>query len=169
MTMASSTTKPTAMLRAISDRLSRLKCRGSITAQAPSSANGITTLGISVARRSSRNRKITETTRTTVTSRVNFTSCTAARMVWVRSIRMWTSIPGGMLRSRPGSAFLIWSTVLMTFAPDSLRISRRTSLLLLKFGSELPFPANTQAPIWLFSTPRLAWPTSLSLTAAPLL
>ena len=58
--MASSTTKPTAMVRAISDRLSRLKCSASITAAVASSASGITALGISVARTSRRNRKITD-------------------------------------------------------------------------------------------------------------
>ncbi len=102
-------------------------------------------------------------------ARVVFTSLTAARMVWVRSIRMWTSMPGGMLRSRPGSAFSIWSAVLMTLAPASLRTSSSTSLLLLKSGSVLPLPANTQAPIWLFSTPMVASPTSPRRTAAPLL
>ncbi len=54
MTMASSTTKPTAMDMAISDRLSRLKFSASITPQVASSDSGMTTLGIRVARTSSR-------------------------------------------------------------------------------------------------------------------
>ena len=56
MTMASSTTKPTAMVRAISDRLSRLNLSGSITAVADSNARGMTALGINVARTLSRKR-----------------------------------------------------------------------------------------------------------------
>ena len=44
-TMASSTTKPTAMVSAISDRLSRLKLSRYIAADEPSSASGTVTLG----------------------------------------------------------------------------------------------------------------------------
>ena len=96
ITMASSTTKPTAMVRAINDKLSRLNFRGSITAVAASSASGMTALGMSVARTLSRKRKITITTRTMVISRVTFTSLTEALMVWVRSISTCSWMPGGM-------------------------------------------------------------------------
>ncbi len=66
MTMASSTTKPTAMVMAIRDRLSRLKPSGSMTAVVASKASGITTLGMTVALTLRRNRKITATTSTMV-------------------------------------------------------------------------------------------------------
>ncbi len=71
MTMASSTTKPAAMASAISDRLSRLKPSGSITAAALSSDSGNTALGISVARPLRRNRKITAITSAMVISSVD--------------------------------------------------------------------------------------------------
>ncbi len=45
MTIASSTTKPTAMVKAINERLSRLKLSGSMTAVAAGRASGITTYG----------------------------------------------------------------------------------------------------------------------------
>ena len=54
-TIASSTTKPTAMVIAISERLSRLKPSRYITAVAPASESGTTTAGISVARTLRRN------------------------------------------------------------------------------------------------------------------
>jgi hypothetical protein len=49
-TMASSTTKPVAMVSAISDRLSRLKPARYMTAKVPASDTGTATLGMSVAR-----------------------------------------------------------------------------------------------------------------------
>ena len=125
MTMASSTTKPTAMVIAMSDRLSRLNFSGSITAVVPRSASGITTLGISVARTLRRNRKITPTTRAMVISSVISTSVTEARMVWVRSARTWTPMAGGMSACRPGSALLILLTVWMTLAPGCLNTISR--------------------------------------------
>ena len=132
MTMASSTTKPTAMVSAISDRLSRLKFSASITARCASSASGITALGISVARTLRRNRKITITTSTMVISSVISTSLTEALMVWVRSTRMWMSMPGGMSACRPGSAASIRSTVLMTLAPGCLKMTSRMRLAALQ-------------------------------------
>jgi len=89
MTIASSTTKPTAMVIAMSERLSRLNPSGSMIAVVANRANGITALGIRVARTLRRNRKMTITTRTTVMSSVTFTSATDALIVCVRSIRTW--------------------------------------------------------------------------------
>ena len=63
MTMASSTTKPVEMVSAISDRLSRLKPSRYITASVPTSDSGTDRLGMMVAGRLRRNRKITSTTR----------------------------------------------------------------------------------------------------------
>ena len=62
-TMASSTTKPTARVSAISDRLSRLYPSRYITANVPTMDIGSARLGIAVARMFRRKRKITITTR----------------------------------------------------------------------------------------------------------
>ncbi len=146
MTMASSTTKPTAMVIAISDRLSRLKCSASITAQVESRQIGMMALGISVARTSRRNMKITITTSTMVISRVISTSRTEARMVWVRSASMVTFTAGGMSASRPGSALLMRSTVWMTLAPGCLKMISSTARPGTRFWSLLVTPGNIQAP-----------------------
>ena len=84
-TMASSTTKPTAMVSAISDRLSRLKFSRYIAPAEPISASGTVTLGMSVAQKFRRNSRITSTTRAMVRTSVNCTSATEARIVVVRS------------------------------------------------------------------------------------
>ena len=81
MTMASSTTKPVAMVSAMIERLLRLKPARYITASVPTSDSGTERLGISVARQSPRNRKITATTRTTAKESSICTSRTEARMV----------------------------------------------------------------------------------------
>ncbi len=140
MTMASSTTKPTAIDMAISDRLSRLKPAASITAVVPSSEIGITIAGMSVARTSRRNRKITPVTRKTVSSSVSSTSRTEARMVCVRSATMCMSMDGGMSAFSPGSAALIRLTVWMTFAPGCLKMIRRTARPPFSVGSSLAAP-----------------------------
>ena len=75
-TMASSTTKPTASVSAMSERLSRLKPSRYITAKVPTSDIGSARLGIMVAREFRRKRKITITTRQSARKRVNFTSLT---------------------------------------------------------------------------------------------
>ena len=80
ITMASSTTKPTASVSAISDRLSRLKSSAHITQQVPISENGRASDGMAVARTLRRNRKITMTTRNNVSSIVNLTSFTDSSM-----------------------------------------------------------------------------------------
>ncbi len=94
--MASSTTKPTAMVSAMSERLSRLKFIRYIAANEPESASGTVTLGMSVAQKFRRNSKITITTRQIVSTRVNSTSATDARMVVVRSRMVSTLTAGGM-------------------------------------------------------------------------
>jgi hypothetical protein len=86
ITIASSTTKPTEIVSAISERLSRLKPTRYMTAAVPSSASGTVTLGISVAGTLRRKTKITITTSAIVSISVNSTSCTEARIVCVRSI-----------------------------------------------------------------------------------
>src|SRR5215510_8244208 len=94
-TIASSTTKPTAMVSAISDKLSRLKLNMYIAAHEPSSAGGTVMLGITVAQKLRRNSRTTSTTRAMVNASVNWTSCTEARMVVVRSRMVSTLMAGG--------------------------------------------------------------------------
>ena len=106
-TMASSTTKPTEIVSAISDRLSRLKPHRYIVANEPSSASGTVMPGMSVAQKLRRNSRITITTRKMVSSRVNSTSSTEARIVVVRSCRIEMLMPGGIFRVRRGKVSLI--------------------------------------------------------------
>ena len=83
----------------------------------PISDSGTVTAGMTVAQKLRRNRKITMTTSATVSSNVNCTSATEARMVWVRSEMIETFIAGGIDASSCGSSALIRSTVSMTLAP----------------------------------------------------
>ena len=119
-TMASSTTKPTAIVSAISDKLSMLKFIMYIAANEPASASGTVTLGMSVAQKLRRKRRITITTRQTVSSSVNSTSDTEARIVTVRSRSVSTLMAGGMRAVSWGNSDLIASTVSMTLAPGCL-------------------------------------------------
>src|SRR5580692_10679020 len=100
-TMASSTTKPTDMVSAISDRLSRLKLSRYIIANEPSSASGTVMPGMSVAQKLRRKSNMTSTTSTMVSIRVNSTSSTEARIVLVRSCRIETSMAGGNVPGQP--------------------------------------------------------------------
>ncbi len=156
-TMASSTTKPTAMVSAISDRLSRLKPHTYITPSVPTSASGTVMDGMMVAHTLRRNRKITITTSAIDSASVNSTSATEARMVSVRSASTLTCTLGGIEASRRGSSALIWSTVVMTLAPGCLKIS--------SCMPRRPFcqPASSR-----FRGPRMAWPMSRTRTGAPL-
>ena len=85
MTMASSTTNPTESVRAISEMLSRLKPSTYMAAKVPTTDMGRARLGMIVAGILRRNRKMTMTTRHTVSTRVNFTSATDSRMELERS------------------------------------------------------------------------------------
>ena len=85
MTMASSTTKPTESVSAMSEMLSRLKPSWYMTAKAPTTDMGRARLGMMVAGMFRKNRKITMMTRATVRTRVNFTSATDSRMETERS------------------------------------------------------------------------------------
>ena len=155
--MASSTTKPTAMVSAISDRLSRLKLSRYIAADEPSSASGTVTLGMSVAQKLRRNSRITITTRPMVSTSVNSTSSTEARIVVVRSRMVATLMAGGMLAVSRGSCALIWSTVSMTLAPGCL-----------KMISRMPRSRFWKAAIVRSVGPSTAWPTSRTRIGAPL-
>ena len=115
--MASSTTKPLEMVRAISERLSRLKPAMYITVKVPMSETGTATAGMSVARGLRRNRKTTPTTRQMEMTSVRSTSFTEARMVVVRSRTMVMLIPVGMEALMEGISLRICSTVWMILAP----------------------------------------------------
>src|SRR5271168_3028403 len=89
-----------------------------MTANVPISDIGTDIAGIRVAHSLRKNRKMTPTTNTIVSSRVCWTSATLARMVWARSDTTSILMDGGSDASSSGNAFLIWSTVAMTLAPD---------------------------------------------------
>ena len=95
MTMASSTTKPVAIVSAISERLSRLKPSRYIAPNVPTSDSGTDRLGMIVPRELRKNTKITITTSTMARSSSNSTSATEARIVTVRSLRTFTSTADG--------------------------------------------------------------------------
>ena len=98
ITMASSTTKPIERISAIIDRLFRLKSSSYITANVPRMENGSAIAGIIVAETLCRNRKITPTTSTSVTSIVNWMSVNASRMFFERSCRGVRCTDGRQLR-----------------------------------------------------------------------
>ena len=85
MTMASSTTKPTESVSAMSEMLSRLNPSTYMAAKVPTTDMGSARLGMTVAGMLRRKRKMTMTTRHTVSTRVNFTSATDSRMDTERS------------------------------------------------------------------------------------
>ena len=157
-TMASSTTKPVAIVSAISDRLSRLKPNRYMMPSVPTSDSGTDRLGISVARALRRNTKITSTTSITASASSYSTSRTEARMVVVRSVSTWTSIEAGSEAWSCGSNALIRSTTSMTLAPGW----RCTFMMMAGV-------ASIQAPSLSFSVPSTTVPTSLSRTGAPFL
>ncbi len=127
ITMASSTTKPVEIVRAISERLSRLNPHNFINPNVPMIESGSATLGMTVAHSLRRKTKITMTTSATVNSSVNCTSSTDARMVSVRSVRMLTFTDGGITAVNCGNSFLMRLTVSMMFAPGCRWMSSSTA------------------------------------------
>ena len=88
-----------------------------MAAKVPMIESGSARLGMTVAERLRRKRKMTRITRAIVSSRVNLTSVTDSRIVSVRSKRMFSSTePGNWLR-KPGSSFLMLSTTSMVLVP----------------------------------------------------
>ncbi len=156
MTMASSTTKPVAMVRAIRVRLLSEKPSRYITPKVPTSESGTATLAMKVAGRLRRNRKITSTTRATASSSSNSTSWTEARMPLVRSVTTVTWTPAGIEASSDGRSALIRSTVAMTLAPGwRWTLSTMAGVVLL------------QAPRRVFSGASTAVATSRTRIGAP--
>src|SRR5277367_5182733 len=156
-TIASSTTNPVEMVRAIKERLSMLYPHKYITAQVPISETGTATAGMSVARPLRKKTKTTAMTRMTEIMSVRSTSSTEARMVVVRSRTMVKSIPSGIDALIDG----IWarnrSTVAMMLAPGWRKMITVTARLPFKYP-----------PVRMFCTESVTWATSDKRTAEPL-
>ena len=86
ITMASSTTNPAAIVRAMSDRLSMVKPAKYITPKLLIRESGSVTAATRVALKVRRNSSTTRITRATLSTRVSWTSWTDALMVAVRSL-----------------------------------------------------------------------------------
>ena len=128
-----------------------------MTAKVPISEIGTDTAGITVAHSLRRNSAITPTTRAMVSSRVNCTSATLARMVCVRSDTTSTLMLGGRDACNCGRACLMASTVAMTLAPDW----RCTAISTARW--------SFSQPAWVGSSGRItARPTSRTRIGAPL-
>src|SRR6202046_3157565 len=121
-TMASSTTKPVAIVRAIMDRLSMLYRHKYITANVPIKEAGTATLGMKVARTLRRKRKTTKITSPMDIASVRSTSLTDARIVVVRSSITVKSIAAGIEAFKDGMAARMRSTVSMMLAPGCREI-----------------------------------------------
>src|ERR1700722_9659485 len=128
-TMASSTTKPTEIVSAMREILSRLNLRRYIMANVPAKASGTVTQAMNVVDTRRRKTKQTMTTSPTLMSRDVCTSATEARMVTVRSLWISKWIAGGNHRSNCGSIAFIRSTVSMTLASACLRTKSTTARL----------------------------------------
>ena len=144
-TMASSTTKPVAMISAISDRLFRLKSHRYMTAKVPISETGTARLGISVARPLRRNRKTTRITSATEISRVSSASSSDARIDGPSSSCntgscAWMASVASMMLA-PGWRVTISSTAGRSSEKPALRTSSTESLTLATS------PRRTAAPL----------------------
>ena len=116
MTIASSTTKPTDTTIAMSERLSMVKPATHMSANVPASDSGTVTPAASVGPPRRRKANTTSVTSRIDTNSVRRSSAIEARMVWVRSDRMWNATPAGARAITSGSSALIASTVSTTLA-----------------------------------------------------
>ena len=117
ITIASSTTKPVAMVNAIRVRLLIEKLARYMMPKVPTNDSGTAKLGMMVAGTLRKNTKITITTSTMASSSSNCTSSTDARIVTVRSVKNSTFTALGREACRVGRSFLILSTTSITLAP----------------------------------------------------
>ena len=99
-TTASSTTKPVAIVSAISVKLLTEKPARYMTPKVPTSETGTATIGISVARPLRRKTNTTRITSTTAITSARPVSRSEARIVTVRSIATFTSIALGNRRAQ---------------------------------------------------------------------
>ena len=156
ITIASSTTKPVAIVSAIIVRLLSEKPARYMTPNVPTSDSGTEKLGMIVAGRLRRNRKITSTTSTTASISSNWTSSTEARTVMVRSVSVVTSTAAGIDAVSCGSIALTRSTTSMTFAPG-------WRWIFMTIAGVVSFHAASL----LFSTPSITSATSVRWIGAP--
>ena len=157
-TMASSTTKPVAMVSAMSVRLFTLKPARYITPNVPTIDSGTAAAGMMVAVALLRKMKITATTSPTASSSSICVSCTDARIVVVRSVRTCVSIDAGSVAVSVGRIFFTLSTTWITLAPGCLR----TFTMMAGVSS---IHAASRA----FSAPSMTCAMSLRWTGAPFL
>ena len=158
ITMASSTTKPVAMVSAISVRLLMEKPERYITPKVPTSDSGTATPGIAVAAALRRNRKITITTSAIASASSIFTSVTEARIEVVRSESSSTCTDPGSAACSCGSSAFTRSTTSITFEPGWRWMLSSTAGV-----------AFAQAASRTFSAPSTASATSVSRIARPAL
>src|SRR5262249_36491384 len=122
-TIASSMTKPVAMVSAINERLLRLKPSRYMAPNVPTSETGTATAGMRVARTLRRNTNTTNVTSTTDMTSVRSTSCSEARIVVLRSSTTSTLIEAGTEARSCGRSARTLSTVSMMLAPGCRQIT----------------------------------------------
>ena len=127
ITMASSTTKPTAIAKAISVRLLTEKPSAHITVQVPASDSGTVMPAAAVGVRRRRKTNTTSMTSAMEMASVSCMSATLARIVVVRSDSTLMSMPAGIQRCRSGSSAFTRSTVSMTLASGCLLMMSNTA------------------------------------------
>ncbi len=162
MTIASSTTKPTEIVSAISEKLLRLNPSRYIAPSVPARLNGTVTAAAKVGTRRRMNSATTISTSAMLISKVHSTSATLARMVVVRSEMVATRMSGGIHARSCGSAARTRSTVSMTLAPAVLVSVSRMAGFLPSHAASLVLdtlsstsatsPSRTVAPLLVFST-----------------
>ena len=145
------------MVSAISDRLSSEKPQNHMMPNVATSETGSATPAMMVARMVRRNSSTTSTTSPTLSTSVNCTSCTEARMVPVRSCTTVSVASLGMARCRRGNSVLTRLTVSMTLAPGW----RCTSMMTAEVSWYQP-------PTLAFSRLSMTSATSFTSTGAPL-
>jgi hypothetical protein len=135
ITIASSTTKPIERISAIIERLLRLKCRICITVNVPRTEKGSASAGMSVADPLWRNRKMTPTTSSRVTSIVTWMSPNASRIVRERSWRGVRCADGGICDTKLGSSARTASVTSIVLLPGC----RITCSMIERWTCGLPF------------------------------
>ncbi|OIQ71960.1 hypothetical protein GALL_464210 [mine drainage metagenome] len=156
-TMASSTTKPVATVKAIRLRLLRLKPSRYMMPKVPSSETTVATAGMRVARALRRKALTTRTTSAIEISSVTSISCNDERIEVVLSEATCSATSCGNCACSSGSSARMPSTTSMTLAPGWRVTSTITA------GSPLNRPR-----VLLFSTPSLTSATSDRRIAAVL-
>src|SRR5580704_11670318 len=162
MTIASSTTNPTARVSAISERLSRLKLSRYIIENVPTIAIGSVKLGMIVATTLRRNKKMTSTTSISASSSENFTSWTAPTIDTDRSNPMLTV-------TVDGSSFWISAILALTALTTSTVFVPGCRVTARKTVRAIWWPFQYQAAALLFCTSSMTLATSPNRTGAPFL